>query len=270
MESSKRPLTDPACPRRRSARRIAHRSSCVLLLLVCACDDTAAPEPIFLEIVSGDAQEGQAAVQLAEPLVARVTGADSIPREGVPVLWETLDGDGSVGPATFRSDADGLVEAWWTLAGEVGPQEVRATADGETVTFGAWATPPPPKDWADVLLVEATAYVAAGSIVAEYSVTNLWAGTVELKTSDSCFASPSLWTESGDLVAAEGFAQLCVYWVVRKRLAPGQSRSGGWKQATTNLAPGTYTVRITFKKSLEVNGRPTTLPAFEGTVIVGG
>ena len=184
-------------------------------------------------------------------------------------MWLTLGSGGVVEPVSVRSGTDGLVEAQWTLGAGEGPQEVTATTDGEAVTFGAWATPPPPNNWADVLLVEARAYVAAGVIVAEYTVTNLWRGTVELWYTDSCFASPSLWTESGDQVAAWGFAQTCVYWVVTKWLGPGESLSGGWTQSTAELAPGTYMMRITFKR-LEVNGRPTTLPTFEGTVVVEG
>lgn len=150
-----------------------------------------------------------------------------------------------------------------------GPQEATATVDGEAVTFGAWATPPPPNNWADVLLVEASAYVAAGAIVAEFTVTNLWVGTVELMTNIGCFAFPSLWTESGDLVAAMGFAFGCTQAVRRTWLGHGESLSRSYTQSTAELAPGTYMVRIRFKL-VEVNGRPTTLPTFEGTVVVEG
>jgi photosystem II stability/assembly factor-like uncharacterized protein len=92
-----------------------------------------------LVVVGGDAQSGVVGVALATPLRLRVTDAHGNPVAAVPVAWSAGAESGTLTPAAAESDADGMVEAVWTLGGRAGDQSASAEAAGEVASFGATA-----------------------------------------------------------------------------------------------------------------------------------
>ncbi|HEX6645105.1 MAG TPA: Ig-like domain-containing protein [Gemmatimonadales bacterium] len=118
---------------------------------VAACSDSVeeGPDPVAIELVDGDAQDGSAGSALAEPLRVRVTDADGAPVAGVEVTWAVLTGGGSITPVS-STDAQGIAAATFTLGPSNGAHTASASVDGLTgspVEFTAVAggiVPPPP------------------------------------------------------------------------------------------------------------------------------
>ena len=119
------------------------RSRCMILLLVAplttGCSETVTPNPILLESLSGDAQEGEVGTILGSPLVVRVTDIENLPRGAMPVEWTVVQGGGELQPLDAMTDEAGIAEATWTLGADEGSQLAKATTGGESVTFRALA-----------------------------------------------------------------------------------------------------------------------------------
>lgn len=240
----------------------------VLLALLAACGETAAPDPVLLEATGGDAQEATVGTRLEEPLRVRVTSLDSVPRSDVTVEWTVLEGGGVVEPRSPATDPDGSAEALWTLGTEPGPQRARATAGAETVTFHAFATSPPPADWAEVVEVRPWAGMDGQTVRAHVWIFNRWDGTIRIRTSSSCLSFPALYDADGARVRESGRG--CWAAQTTRSVAPGDSLYDEWETDAATLEPGEYTVRYHFDEHLLVNGRPTTLEVPEMDVTVGG
>jgi adhesin/invasin len=69
----------------------------------------------LLAIVSGNAQSGIAGDPLENPLVVRVTDANSNPVAGVAVSWNVGSSCGSVSSPSSTTDAAGIAQTNWTL-----------------------------------------------------------------------------------------------------------------------------------------------------------
>ena len=97
---------------------------CALFLVAAAltaCSDSpSAPQAqnLHLEVVSGDAQRGLADRVLSNPIVVRVVDAEGLPRSGVTVAFEVLDGGGSVRSASLESAYGGRTFTKWMLGGQ--------------------------------------------------------------------------------------------------------------------------------------------------------
>jgi hypothetical protein len=134
-------------------RRAAAGLLCAGTLATLSCDSTTKPvqlPPAVLEIISGNAQEGVVGEMLAEPLIARVENENGQPVQGQIVNFVVVSGGGSVFAGSSISNAQGIVQEWWTLGPTVGEQRVEARAvDNETgerlvfATFTALAFAPP-------------------------------------------------------------------------------------------------------------------------------
>lgn len=107
---------------------------CATVVLAAACGAGVAPSaPVgpaaALTIASGDAQEGEVAVELAAPVVIRVVDMEGRPVTGQSVTFRVTAGGGSVFAGAGVSGADGLVQERWTLGtGAGGDHEVVARA----------------------------------------------------------------------------------------------------------------------------------------------
>jgi hypothetical protein len=98
----------------------------------------------LLELVSGDNQVAAVGSALADSLVVRVTDDNGNPVAGVAVQW-TVDGGGSISPASVLSAADGTAAAERVLGNASGPQTSQASSAGLTsVTFTQTAEPANP------------------------------------------------------------------------------------------------------------------------------
>lgn len=96
-------------------------------------------DPARLEVVSGNAQFGPSAAELALPLVVRVTDTYQNPVDGAAVSWAVTDGGGTLSASSTTTDTDGQASVRWTLGSAEGPVHT-ATATVDTlppVTFDA-------------------------------------------------------------------------------------------------------------------------------------
>ncbi len=205
------PSSEADSRRRRKARESAptHLWSAAVDLprdggLAAACSDAAGPDPVLLEVVAGDGQEAQVGTPVADPLVVHVMRLDSLPRAGIPVDWTVLEGGGVVEPSAASSDAEGTVQASWMLGSEPGQQVVRVTAGGEGVDLRAWATPPPPEEWSEVIEIRPVAEIEGETLLASVRLYNRWPGTLQLTTMTGCITPweyPALYAGTGERVA---------------------------------------------------------------------
>jgi hypothetical protein len=98
----------------------------------------------LLELVSGNNQVAAVGSALADSLVVRVTDDKGNPVAGVEVQW-TVDGGGSISPASVLSGADGTAAAERVLGNASGPQSAQASSAGiAPVTFTQTAEPANP------------------------------------------------------------------------------------------------------------------------------
>ncbi len=116
------------------------------LLAITACGSTGPDRPgpaALLTVVSGDAQTGPVTMNLAQPLVVRVTDTQSRPVQGATVHWTVTAGAGLLTPSTAATDADGTAQTTYTLGTLAGDNEVTASITGVTSTasFSAIAKP---------------------------------------------------------------------------------------------------------------------------------
>jgi hypothetical protein len=120
----------------------------VAVLLLGSCSGPADPNPppapppgpatFQLNVVGGDHQRGPADREL--PVLVRVAarlGVSAVSSKGL--VWEVIEGDPVVVTST-PTDVDGIATARIRL-GRAGPQSVRASADGDTVTLSFEAIP---------------------------------------------------------------------------------------------------------------------------------
>ena len=235
-----------------------------------ACTDTAAPDPLLLEIVAGDGQEAQVTTELADSLVVRVTSLDGSPREGMAVSWTVWLGSGTVEPKSAFSDAEGLAKACWILGPGYGLQAVSVSAPGTDTLFQAWATPPPPSDWRDVLELRPDVSVQGDSLFAGVLIRFGWPGTIFMKSRKSCLATPyypALYSSTGERLAYPLWG--CWTHPTYHIITPGDSLIREWGLGIPNIEPGEYTLRYRFDV-FEINGTPATLPEIEMPVTIGG
>ncbi|MHB1195193.1 MAG: hypothetical protein ACYC6F_19395 [Longimicrobiales bacterium] len=247
----------------------ARRSIVVLIVTVIAagCAESTAPEPVLLTIVSGADQEAEVGKPVGRPLVVLVTGLDGLARSGIPIDWAVLEGGGSVAPPRTVTGADGQAETTWTLGTQEGDQSSVTTARDESVTFHAYATPPAPMDWGEVLDLQPSAQVQGNTLRANIWIFNRWPGTVRMTTPHSCLAEgyPALYTPTGERVAAASYGCWTVptTWTIPRT----DSLHAAWDVDIASVAAGEYTLLFRFAVQ-GINDGPATLPDVETTVAV--
>jgi hypothetical protein len=123
-----------------SARRAAPFA---ILFALAACGSTSpdrAGAAAVLTIVSGDGQSGMVTTNLAEPLVAKVTDAQSRPVQGALVQWSITSGTGILTPSSAATDAAGLAQTSYTLGTLAGANGVSASVSGVSAKANFTAT----------------------------------------------------------------------------------------------------------------------------------
>lgn len=81
------------------------------------------PVPSSITVLAGEGQRAPAGSRLGSPLAAQVVSRSGRPVAGVAVYFESQTG-GSVEPAVDTTDAQGMVQAAWTLAEVPGRQRI--------------------------------------------------------------------------------------------------------------------------------------------------
>ncbi|HZO20531.1 MAG TPA: Ig-like domain-containing protein, partial [Gemmatimonadaceae bacterium] len=105
--------------------------ACVLVLAACGGGGTE-PEPIgapaTLAVSAGNQQTGMAGRNLLAPIAAKVSDANGRGVPNIPVTFAVTAGEGSIEPASNRTNGAGIATASWRVGTMVGrPQQVVAT-----------------------------------------------------------------------------------------------------------------------------------------------
>ncbi len=181
---------------------------------------TIAPGPATtLNLVSGDKQESPGGVQLAKPIVVRVTDDFDNGIGGVTVNFAPTAGHGSVNPVSAVTASDGSAQTLWTLAG---------TAGGKTLNVTS------PSLVAQTLQVPATATTSSGTA-------RTWTGTTS-----SAFNVATNWTPQGVPGSAD---QLTI-----PALSPAPVNTGTITVGSLSLAAG---ASLDNSGTITVNGSVT-------------
>jgi hypothetical protein len=89
------------------------------------------PVPATITLLAGDGQRAPAGQRLAVPVKAQIVSRGGRPMAGVPVRFTMGEPTGHIAPDTDTSDADGIVQAIWTLGDRPGRQRSALAVDGE-------------------------------------------------------------------------------------------------------------------------------------------
>jgi hypothetical protein len=89
------------------------------------------PVPTTITLLAGDGQRAPVEQRLAVPLKAQIVSRGGRPMAGVPVRFTVADPTGHIAPDIDTSDADGIVQAVWTLGDRPGRQRSSLAVDGE-------------------------------------------------------------------------------------------------------------------------------------------
>jgi adhesin/invasin len=89
------------------------------------------PVPTTITLLAGDGQRAPAGQRLAVPLKAQIVSRGGRPMAGVPVRFTVAEPTGRIAPDIDTSDADGIVQAVWTLGDRPGRQRSALAVDGE-------------------------------------------------------------------------------------------------------------------------------------------
>ena len=108
--------------------------------------------PSSIEAGPGNGQAGAPGRALEQPIAVAVKDSDGQPVPGVTVNFSVSSGGGSVDSLSAESDVDGFARVHWTLGGELGPQQLEATASNDDgaplanspLQLSATAVPPQP------------------------------------------------------------------------------------------------------------------------------
>jgi ABC-type phosphate transport system substrate-binding protein len=104
------------------------------------------PAPTGIAVSSGNNQTATVGSTLPLPLVVRVADAANQGLPGITVVWEVVQGGGTLSALTSVTDTGGLASVQYLLGSAAGTNRVRATVQGSTLTttFDAVGTSTPP------------------------------------------------------------------------------------------------------------------------------
>ena len=106
------------------------------------------PDPVAIDLLDGDGQDGSAGAALAAPLRVVVTDELGDPVSGVEVTWSVTAGGGSITPES-STDASGIAQAAFTLGPANGEHRAAAAVAGlagspvEFIAIAGGIVPPP-------------------------------------------------------------------------------------------------------------------------------
>lgn len=118
---------------RRVALMLRYFLAALLLIGVgCKESNTRARTPASLQVVSGDAQQGDAGVALPGPVAVRVLDADGRTMPDQEVSFAVLAGKGTATPAYVSTDANGVAQTRWTLGPVAGAEQTLVASVGSS------------------------------------------------------------------------------------------------------------------------------------------
>jgi hypothetical protein len=192
-----------------------------LLMLFTACKGGESPtkptppektEP-SVQAVSGNEQNGVVAMELAQPLVVKVSDSNGEPLSDKTVSWTIATRDGSLSSTSTTTDAEGKAQVTWTLGTKAGEQEVTASiSESESkAAFTATAAPGEPVEFV---------------ITPEPVSLQTWGDSLQLKASmadeygNPIQSEPVAWSSSdSDIVSVNENGWAKSYWAAR----PGEA-----------------------------------------------
>jgi hypothetical protein len=159
-----------------------------------------APVAATISLLAGDGQRAPAGQRLVGPLKAQIVSRGGRPMAGVPVRFAVAEPSGSFAPAVDTSDAEGIVQAVWTLGDRPGRQRSSLAVDGDSPIATALAAEAEP--------VAANTRVTSGEPPSGVTGEEL-AEPVAVRVADSTGAPlsdlPVAWeAEGGGTIVAEG------------------------------------------------------------------
>ena len=210
----------------------------VLVLPACGGGGTE-PEPIgtpaTVAVSAGNGQTGMAGRTLLAPIAAKVSDANGRGVPNIPVSFVVTAGEGSIEPATSRTNGAGIATSNWRMGTIVGrPQQVTATVL-DTLT-GALV---------DTAIFVAT--VAAGPPAVIVSTVGNGVAIAAGQTTPVPLRA-TVWDAHGNLVIGA-----TVSWTVAEgqaTLAAASSPTNSQGEATNTLTPGASTGNIVVRASV--------------------
>lgn len=159
-----------------------------------------APVAATITLLAGDGQRAPAGQRLAVPLKAQLVSRGGRPMAGVPVRFAVAEPTGSFAPTVDTSDAEGIVQAVWTLGDRPGRQRSSLAVDGDPPIATALAAEAEP--------VAGNTRITTGESPSGVTGEEL-AESIVVRVSDSTGAPlgdlPVTWeAEAGGTIAAEG------------------------------------------------------------------
>jgi hypothetical protein len=101
------------------------------------------PVPASMSLVQGANQQIQGGLELPNPIIVRVLGADGFPVQDVSVGFTIRQGGGAVNPGTVLSDENGEARTKWNVGTNEVTQKLEASVSGlEPITVDAIALLP--------------------------------------------------------------------------------------------------------------------------------
>ena len=158
------------------------------------------PVAATITLLAGDGQRAPAGQRLAVPLKAQIVSRGGRPMAGVSVRFAVAEPTGSFAPTVDTSDAEGIVQAVWTLGDRPGRQRSSLAVDGDPPIATALAAEAEP--------VAGNTRITTGESPSGVTGEEL-AESIVVRVSDSTGAPlgdlPVTWeAEAGGTIAAEG------------------------------------------------------------------
>lgn len=228
--------------------------SFLVVTLITGCStESLYPIPILVSVVGGTEQEAPFGETLPQPIKVKVEDTQGVPIEGASIGWAPMDG-GSITSSSATTDGSGTAQATWTLGPSQGQQSLIVEVSDEEVIVEAFATPPTPEAWADVLDFTVTTSVAGDTLIAAVAIQSSWAGTVRLLASSSCLLIPRLYDQDGAIASTFG---CCVCWArpTNFSIPPNGRLEREFRTDAAVLVAGEYLVRVQADAGT-INGGP--------------
>ena len=130
------------------------------------------PLPSSITVLAGEGQRAPAGSRLSAPLAAQIVSRSGRPVAGVAVRFEPLAG-GTADPEMDTTDAQGMVQAVWTLADVPGRQRISVTVEGIAAAPVLTAEADPVPGNARVTLAEPELVGTVGDTIASPVVARL-------------------------------------------------------------------------------------------------
>ena len=98
---------------------------------------TVLDDDYFIEILGGDKQEGVVGEQLGKAISVRLVDHLGSPIEDIEILFNVIQGGGSVESSSTITNIEGFAETLWTLGNDLGEQIVEVSVNSNNIITGS-------------------------------------------------------------------------------------------------------------------------------------